>query len=162
MSSLHATPIDLIEVFHAKDRGLSTTPFDTGPPSVPRATLQKEADERRDDPPQRLLNKQTVDCLPVPCPALHITMPAPQVHQLVTSPIISFSFNADRSKLVLSPNSKDIDIYAKKGPSYIKSDSLVDHDKLVTGVDWAPKSNRIVTCSQDVLPLRNPLSEPLV
>ena len=24
------------------------------------------------------------------------------------------------------------------------------HDKLVTSVDWAPQSNRIVTCSQDV------------
>ena len=23
------------------------------------------------------------------------------------------------------------------------------HDKLITSIDWAPKSNRIVTCSQD-------------
>ena len=30
---------------------------------------------------------------------------------------------------------------------------ILQHDKLVTSVDWAPKSNRIVTCSQDVAPL---------
>lgn len=27
--------------------------------------------------------------------------------------------------------------------------TLAEHDKPVTSVDWAPKSNRIVTCSQD-------------
>ena|SRR5579859_407263 len=77
-------------------------------------------------------------------------MPAPQVHQLLTSPIVAFSFNADRSKVAISPNTKDVDIYAKKGPEFQKADSLTDHDKLVTSVDWAPQSNRLVTCSQDV------------
>jgi len=26
---------------------------------------------------------------------------------------------------------------------------LQEHDQLVTGIDWSPKTNRIVTCSQD-------------
>jgi actin related protein 2/3 complex subunit 1A/1B len=25
----------------------------------------------------------------------------------------------------------------------------IQHDKLITSIDWAPESNRIVTCSQD-------------
>jgi actin related protein 2/3 complex subunit 1A/1B len=26
---------------------------------------------------------------------------------------------------------------------------LVQHEQLVSGIDWAPKSNKIVTCSHD-------------
>ena len=85
-------------------------------------------------------------------------MSAAQAHQLLTSPIVAFAFNADRSRVAISPNSKDVDIYARKGHGFVKADTLTDHDKLVTSVDWAPKSNRIVTCSQDVPPpVHNPL-----
>lgn len=27
--------------------------------------------------------------------------------------------------------------------------SLLQHDKVITSIDWAPNTNRIVTCSQD-------------
>src|SRR5271170_2741246 len=108
----------------------------------------------------------TVDCLPV----LSYSMPSSQVYQLHIGPITAFSFNADGSKVAISPNSNDVDIYAKKGQAFTKTETLSDvpypelcplifannnkqHDKLVTSVDWAPQSNRIVTCSQDV-PLR--------
>jgi len=77
-------------------------------------------------------------------------MPSPQVNQLHVGPILAFSFNGDKSRVAISPNNSDVDIYAKKGPSYQKIDTLTEHDKLVTSVDWAPNSNRIVTCSQDV------------
>jgi actin related protein 2/3 complex, subunit 1A/1B len=53
-------------------------------------------------------------------------MPAPQVHQLHIGPITSFAFNADRSKVAISPNTTDLDIYAKKGPGYTKIDTLTD------------------------------------
>ena len=56
------------------------------------------------------------------CPA----MPAPQVYQLHVGPIIAFSFNSDESKVAISPNTTDLDIYAKKGAGYTKMDTLGD------------------------------------
>jgi hypothetical protein len=53
-------------------------------------------------------------------------MPSPQVYQLHVGPIVAFSFNADRSKVAICPNSSDVDIYAKKGPEFTKVDSLID------------------------------------
>ncbi|KAJ3270333.1 hypothetical protein HDV01_007912 [Terramyces sp. JEL0728] len=71
-------------------------------------------------------------------------------HQLlVGTPITSHSFNKTRTELVLSPNSNEVSIYQKQGSNWQLSQTLTDHDKLVTCVDWAPNSNRIVTCSQD-------------
>lgn len=66
-------------------------------------------------------------------------------------PVTCFAFNKDRTMLAVSPNSNEVHIYKKSGngwedkPSYV----LSEHDKLVTGIDWAPNSNRIVSCSQD-------------
>jgi len=37
----------------------------------------------------------------------------------------------------------------KSGNEYKLEAKLMEHDQVVTGIDWAPKSNRIVTCSQD-------------
>ena len=53
-------------------------------------------------------------------------MPTPQVYQLHVGPITAFSFNSDGSKVAISPNSSDLDIYAKKGPEYTKIDTLGD------------------------------------
>ena len=53
-------------------------------------------------------------------------MPTPQVYQLHIGPITAFSFNSDGSKVAISPNSTDLDIYAKKGPGYAKIDTLSD------------------------------------
>jgi actin related protein 2/3 complex, subunit 1A/1B len=53
-------------------------------------------------------------------------MTAPQVYQLHVGPVIAFSFNADGSKVAISPNSSDVDIYAKKGPGFNKVDCLAD------------------------------------
>ena len=65
----------------------------------------------------------TVDCSPVLLPPI---MASPQVHQLHVGPITAFSFNADRSKVAISPNSNDVDIYLKKGPGFTKVDTLPD------------------------------------
>ena len=53
-------------------------------------------------------------------------MATPQVYQLHVGPVTAFSFNSDRSKVAISPNSTDLDIYAKKGPGYTKIDTLGD------------------------------------
>ena len=72
-----------------------------------------------------------------------------QVHQLSYSPLTAHAFNADRSKVAVSPNTNEINIYARSGDGWVLEHTLSEHDKLVTGIDWAPNTNRIVSCSQD-------------
>lgn len=40
-------------------------------------------------------------------------------------------------------------IYEKTSKEWKQTNKLADHDLRVMGIDWAPKSNRIVTCSVD-------------
>jgi len=63
--------------------------------------------------------------------------------------ITSFCFNADQYKVALCPNNNEIHIYSRVGGKYNLETKLTEHDQVVTGIDWAPKTNRIVTCSQD-------------
>ncbi|KJA27143.1 hypothetical protein HYPSUDRAFT_988836 [Hypholoma sublateritium FD-334 SS-4] len=73
----------------------------------------------------------------------------PEIFNLSQTPITSHAFNADRSQLVVSLNSNDAQIYTRKGAEWVHTVTLSEHDKLITSVDWAPNSNRIVTASQD-------------
>lgn len=59
------------------------------------------------------------------------------------------AWNKDGTKLALSPNDNEIHVYEKKGNDLVLQHKLVEHDQLVTSIDWAPKSDRIVSCSQD-------------
>jgi len=63
--------------------------------------------------------------------------------------ITCHAWNADGTKVALCPNNNEIVIYRKDGTNFVKEFTLTEHDQVVTGIDWAPKSNRIVTCSQD-------------
>ncbi|KAJ3347571.1 hypothetical protein HDU83_002034 [Entophlyctis luteolus] len=77
-------------------------------------------------------------------------MPSPEVHQLLHGvPISCHAFNKDRSLLAVSPNSNEVHIYRKSGSSWSLLHVLEEHDKLVTSIDWAPETNKIVTCAQD-------------
>lgn len=72
-----------------------------------------------------------------------------QVHQLSYSPLSAHAFNSDRSKVAVSPNTNEIIIYAQTPAGWVLEHTLVEHDKVVTSLDWAPHTNRIVSCSQD-------------
>lgn len=72
-----------------------------------------------------------------------------QVYQLSYSPLTAHAFNADRSKVAVSPNTNEVCIYAHTPEGWRLEHTLVEHDKVVTGLDWAPRTNRIVSCSQD-------------
>lgn len=74
-------------------------------------------------------------------------MSAPEVHHLFHNPIADHSFSADRKTVAIARDSV-VELYGKVGSSLKLKDELKGHDKLVTSVDIAPKSGRIVTCSQ--------------
>ena len=72
----------------------------------------------------------------------------------------------DFLELAVSLNSNEAQVLARKGNEWKATETLVEvcghylrlgvlanlysqHDKLITSIDWAPNSNRIVTASQD-------------
>lgn len=62
------------------------------------------------------------------------------------------AWNKTRTELAVCPNSKEIFIY-KAGTGDASTWTLLHvlqgHDQIVTGLDWAPETNRILSCSQD-------------
>ncbi|XP_065185660.1 actin-related protein 2/3 complex subunit 1A-like [Sycon ciliatum] len=64
-------------------------------------------------------------------------------------PIACHAWNGDRTQIALSPNSTEVNIYQKVGKTFELKHVLKGHGQRVRGVDWAPKSNQIVTCGDD-------------
>jgi len=72
------------------------------------------------------------------------------VHRFGTAPITCHSWSGDTKSLALSQNSKEVSIYNQApGKGWNLEAKLDQHDLRVTGIDWAPNTNRIVTCSSD-------------
>ncbi|XP_060852293.1 actin-related protein 2/3 complex subunit 1A [Rhopalosiphum padi] len=72
-------------------------------------------------------------------------------YNLGDNPVTSHSWNANRTQIAVIPNSNEVQIY-KYEPNlsdWTLLDNLDQHGLLVTGIDWAPNTNRIVTCSAD-------------
>ena len=76
-------------------------------------------------------------------------MTTPEVHHLFHHPIADHSFSADRQTLAVARDN-NIELYQRAGNKFALKDELRGHDKTVTGVDIAPKSGRIVTCSHGI------------
>merc|ERR1711962_1777665 len=71
------------------------------------------------------------------------------VHSFGVGPIDCHAWSGDRKQLALTRNSKEVKLYSSNGKSFEEDGKLDQHDLRVTGIDWAPKTNRIVTCSSD-------------
>ncbi|OAX39361.1 WD40 repeat-like protein [Rhizopogon vinicolor AM-OR11-026] len=76
-------------------------------------------------------------------------MSTPEVYSIAKIPVTCHAFNADRSQVAVSLNDNNVQIYTKQGKEWIVTETLSEHDKVITSIDWAPNSNRIVTASQD-------------
>ncbi|GAA5966428.1 hypothetical protein JCM8115_002875 [Rhodotorula mucilaginosa] len=73
-----------------------------------------------------------------------------EIYQLINAPLTAHAFNTDRTQVAVSPNSHEVHIYSlSSGNKWTLQHTLTEHDKLVTSIDWAPQTNRIVTCSHD-------------
>jgi len=66
-------------------------------------------------------------------------------------PISTHAWSADGKNLAISHNNKQVKVYKQstKPGKWEATATLDQHDLRVTGIDWAPKTNRIVTCSAD-------------
>lgn len=72
-----------------------------------------------------------------------------QVVQNPISPVSCHAWNGDRTKVALSPNSNEVQIFSFAGGKFTLEHTLSEHTSSVTAVDWAPNTNKIVTCGQD-------------
>jgi actin related protein 2/3 complex, subunit 1A/1B len=80
-------------------------------------------------------------------------MAAPEAHHLFNNPIADHSFSADKSAVA---RDNTVELYQRAGNKFTLKDELKGHDRTVTGVDIAPRSGRIVTCSQGMLSANTP------
>lgn len=70
--------------------------------------------------------------------------------QIFTGPISGHGFNHDMSKMIISDSSRSSYIYSRDSSGkYVEEAELSKHIERVLSVDWAPKTNRIVTCAGD-------------
>jgi len=72
-----------------------------------------------------------------------------EVFRFGVEPITCHAWNGDKTKVALSLNDNEVNIYSRKSGDFILEDTLKGHDLRVTGIDWAATTNRIVTCSAD-------------
>lgn len=79
-------------------------------------------------------------------------MSGSEIHHLFHHPIADHSFSADRQVLAVAKDNL-VELFHRSGNKYVSQDELKGHDKTVTGVDIAPNTGRIVTCSQGLLHL---------
>jgi len=66
-----------------------------------------------------------------------------------TEPITCFSWNKERKYIAVSLNNNEVQIGSINNSKLEIVDTLSEHVQRVTGIDWAPKTNRIVTCAAD-------------
>ncbi|KAF9933354.1 hypothetical protein FBU30_005758 [Linnemannia zychae] len=74
---------------------------------------------------------------------------SPIVTEFNQGPISCHAFNGNRTELAVCFGTNVVNIFRKSGANWTQVWILAEHDKPVTSIDWAPNSNRIVTCSQD-------------
>lgn len=77
----------------------------------------------------------------------------PRATTLVSNPVLPITchaWNADRTQLAASPDNNEVHIFSvDRSGNFEKKFVLKEHTQIVTSIDWAPKTNRIVTCGQD-------------
>uniref|UniRef100_A0A2K6N9W5 Actin related protein 2/3 complex subunit 1A n=1 Tax=Rhinopithecus roxellana TaxID=61622 RepID=A0A2K6N9W5_RHIRO len=68
------------------------------------------------------------------------------LHWFLLESIPCHACNRDRTQIALSQNNHEVHIDKKYGSQWVKAYELSEHNGHITGIDWAPKSDRIVTC----------------
>ncbi|KAA8585752.1 hypothetical protein FQN60_004446, partial [Etheostoma spectabile] len=110
--------------------------------------------------PSQQLHSSSLSCL---CPDMSL-------YSFGLEPLSCHTWNKDRTQIAVSPNNNVVIIYEKNGKEWVKIHELTEHSGRITeiiasfvhpltpeqsfmigssGIDWAPESNRIVTCASD-------------
>lgn len=67
------------------------------------------------------------------------------------APVTTHAWDKNAQKIAVSRNSNEVEIFRRTSGTKLEKEgkSLDQHDLRVTSIDWAPNTNRIVTCSAD-------------
>ena len=78
-------------------------------------------------------------------------MTSKQISSFGVNSISAHAWSADGKNLAISHNNKEVKVYKESAQpgKWTETATLDQHDLRVTGIDWAPKTNKIVTCSAD-------------
>uniref|UniRef100_A0A8C4M8F5 Actin related protein 2/3 complex subunit 1A n=1 Tax=Equus asinus TaxID=9793 RepID=A0A8C4M8F5_EQUAS len=71
------------------------------------------------------------------------------LNRFLLEPITCHAWNRDHTQTALSPTNHEVHIYKKNGSQWVKAHELKEHNRHITGINWAPKSDHIVTCGAD-------------
>ncbi|CAF1630618.1 unnamed protein product, partial [Adineta ricciae] len=72
-----------------------------------------------------------------------------EVHSFGNLPVIAHAWNKDRTQIAVSLGKNDVRIYHKQAGKWKLMHTLTEHLSRVLAIDWAPKTNRIVSASAD-------------
>lgn len=76
-----------------------------------------------------------------------------RVYSIRPLPVIFFVRDSYSSLLfaevAICPNNNEIQVHKRNSSGWKLLETLQEHHMAVMGIDWAPKTNRIVTCSAD-------------
>lgn len=72
-----------------------------------------------------------------------------EVHNLGLSALTCHAWNQGNTEIAVCPNNNDVHVYKQEGSSWKLSHDLQEHNQQIMGIDWAPKTDRIVTCAAD-------------
>merc|ERR1711934_316260 len=68
----------------------------------------------------------------------------------VSGGISAHAWNADMTQLAIAPNNNELHILEVEGGALTEKHVYEkEHTQTITAIDWAPRSNHIVSCSQD-------------
>lgn len=69
------------------------------------------------------------------------------MQKLGPGPVQCHAWSGDKQTVALAHSDREVVLYRREGGQEVAV--LDQHDLRVTGIDWAPRTNRIVTCSAD-------------
>ncbi|KAJ8678552.1 hypothetical protein QAD02_014339 [Eretmocerus hayati] len=72
-----------------------------------------------------------------------------EVYNLGLDAVTCHVWNEGQTGIALCPNNNEVHVYKQEASSWKLSEVLQEHDQRIMGIDWAPKTNRIVTCAAD-------------
>lgn len=72
-----------------------------------------------------------------------------EVYNFGLDAVSCHAWNKDRTEVALCPNNNEVHVYKHQSMGWKQLHIMQEHDQRVTGIDWAPKTNRIVTCAAD-------------
>lgn len=72
-----------------------------------------------------------------------------EVYNLGLDAVTCHVWNNSQKEIAVCPNNNEMHVYKQDATGWKLTEILQEHDQRIMGIDWAPQTNRIVTCAAD-------------